>query len=107
MKKDLNICLLLDYYGALLTEKQRRCLGFYYNEDLSLSEIAEIIGGTRQAAQELIRRAEGRLNQMEQQLQLVQRHNAQRRLVTAALAALKAGTAAEAANYLSQLENQL
>ena len=68
MKKDLNICLLLDYYGALLTEKQRRCLGFYYNEDLSLSEIAEIIGGTRQAAQELIRRAEGRLNQMEQQL---------------------------------------
>ena len=80
MKKDLNICLLLDYYGALLTEKQRRCLGFYYNEDLSLSEIAEIIGGTRQAAQELIRRAEGRLNQMEQQLQLVQRHNAQRRL---------------------------
>ena len=73
----------------------------------TLSEIAEIIGGTRQAAQELIRRAEGRLNQMEQQLQLVQCHNAQRRLVTAALAALKAGNTAEAANYLSQLENQL
>lgn len=107
MEKDLSICLLLDYYGALLTEKQRRCLGYYYNDDLSLSEIAEIIGGTRQAAQELIRRAEGRLNHMEQQLQLVQRHKAQRLLVAGAIDAINAGQANEAVRYLTKLKNQL
>ena len=70
MKKDLNICLLLDYYGALLTEKQRRCLGFYYNDDLSLSEIAENEGITRQGVRDSIKRAEVQLFDMESKLGL-------------------------------------
>lgn len=41
MAKDLGITILLDFYGDMLTEKQRDFLGYYYNDDLSLSEIAE------------------------------------------------------------------
>ena len=41
MAKDLQISLLLDFYGEMLTEKQREMIEFYYNEDLSLAEIAD------------------------------------------------------------------
>ena len=48
MAKDLHISLLFDFYGSMLTEKQRRIVEYYYNDDLSLSEIAENEGITRQ-----------------------------------------------------------
>ena len=48
MAKDLEISFLLDFYGDMLTEKQREVIEFYYNEDLSLSEIADNEGITRQ-----------------------------------------------------------
>ena len=44
MEKDLLFCTLLDYYGAALTERQRELLTFYYDDDLSLFEIAENTG---------------------------------------------------------------
>lgn len=46
--KDLGFSILLDYYGMVLTEKQRNILTEYYNDDLSLAEIAENYGITRQ-----------------------------------------------------------
>ena len=46
MAKNLEIAVLLDLYGDMLTEKQRDFLGYYYNDDLSLSEIAENEGIT-------------------------------------------------------------
>ena len=46
MAKDLEISFLLDFYGDMLTEKQREVIEFYYNEDLSLSEIADNEGIT-------------------------------------------------------------
>ena len=49
MKQDAYaMTLLFDYYGELLTEKQKTCFDLYYNQDLSLSEIAEEAGITRQ-----------------------------------------------------------
>jgi len=48
MAKNLQIAVLLDYYGELLTEKQRDFISLYYDEDLSLAEIAENEGITRQ-----------------------------------------------------------
>ena len=49
MKPDaFAMTLLFDYYGELLTEKQKTCFDLYYNQDLSLSEIAEEAGVTRQ-----------------------------------------------------------
>lgn len=56
---------LLDYYGSLLTEKQKTYFDLYYNQDLSLSEIAEQEGISRQGVHDTISRAEALLRDME------------------------------------------
>ncbi len=73
MSKDLNYTMLLDVYGALLTEKQRDTLDFYYNEDLSLGEISEELGITRQGVMNCIKKCEQRLTELEEALGLVSR----------------------------------
>ena len=71
MKQDaLAMSLLYDYYGDLLTEKQRACFDLYYNQDLSLSEIAEETGVTRQGVRDAIRRGSDELLLLEQRLAL-------------------------------------
>lgn len=70
MLKDLKYSRLLDFYAPMLTEKQREVLVFYYNDDLSLSEISEIIGISRQGVMDIIRRAEGQLNNFDEKLNL-------------------------------------
>ena len=59
---------LLDFYGELLTQKQHDFLVYYYDEDLSLSEIAENEGITRQGVRDAIKRAESQLFDMESKL---------------------------------------
>ncbi len=61
MGKNLYISALLDVYGRFLSEKQRSLAEHYYNEDLSLSEIAENEGITRQGVSDNIRRAENKM----------------------------------------------
>ena len=73
MAKDLHFTMLLDVYGALLTEKQRETLDFYYNEDLSLGEISEETGITRQGVMICIKKCEQRLLELENELGLVER----------------------------------
>ena len=73
MGKDLSISVLLDIYGDMLTEKQREVIGFYYNEDLSLSEIGEFEGITRQGVRDSIKRGEAVLLEMEERLGLAKR----------------------------------
>lgn len=63
--------MLLDFYGELLTEKQRECYDLHYNEDLSLSEIAEQCGVSRQGVWDNIRRAEAALQEMEEKTGLI------------------------------------
>ena len=70
--------MLLDFYGQLLTEKQRECFDLHFNEDLSLSEIAEQSGISRQGVWDNIRRADAALRDTEARLGLVQRFAAQR-----------------------------
>ena len=65
MPKDLFVSSLLDVYGYYLNEKQRLVLEYYYNDDLSLSEIAENEGITRQGVADLIKRSEAQLRQLE------------------------------------------
>lgn len=67
MAKDLSISTLLDFYGPFLSEKQRNLLYHYYNEDLSLSEIAENESITRQGVRDLIKRGELQLKKYEQE----------------------------------------
>ena len=61
----LQMSLLFDYYGELLSEKQRTCFDLYYNQDLSLSEIAAELGVTRQGVHDSISRAEAALREFE------------------------------------------
>lgn len=68
MAKNFDIIMLLDIYGDMLTEKQRSFLDYYYNDDLSLSEIAENEGITRQGVHDAIKRAEAQLSEMEEKL---------------------------------------
>lgn len=71
MAKDLENTILFDVYGSLLTEKQRETLEFYYNDDLSLGEISEETGITRQGVMNCIKTSEARLTELEEQMGLV------------------------------------
>ncbi|MDE7293531.1 MAG: DNA-binding protein [Oscillospiraceae bacterium] len=73
MEKNLHIALLLDYYGGLLTPKQRDLVDLYYNEDLSLGEIAEQENITRQAVRDSIKRGEQALTEFENTLRFAER----------------------------------
>ena len=63
--KNLEISYLLDFYGDVLTEKQRDVMEQYYNDDLSLSEIGENFGITRQGARDAIKHGETTLKELE------------------------------------------
>ena len=71
--KNLEISFLLDFYGDMLTEKQRDVVELYYNEDLSLAEIAAHSGITRQGVRDSIKRGEAVLLEMEERLGLAKR----------------------------------
>ncbi len=73
MAKDMRVSYLLDFYGDLLTDKQRDSLDYYYNEDLSLGEIGENLGISRQGVRDNIKRAEAVLFEMEEKLGLAAR----------------------------------
>lgn len=73
MAKDLKISYLLDFYGDMLTETQREMVEAYYDQDLSLSEIAEDRDITRQGVRDAVKRAEQQLLDMEEKLGLARR----------------------------------
>ncbi|MBR2029140.1 MAG: YlxM family DNA-binding protein [Oscillospiraceae bacterium] len=68
MSKNLEMSYLLDFYGNVLTEKQRDMMQQYYNMDLSLSEIADNFGITRQGVRDSIKRGESVLLELEEQV---------------------------------------
>lgn len=70
MSKDLNVAVLLDFYGGILTDKQRDVIDLYYNQDLSLSEIAEHESISRQGVRDSIKRGEVMLYQYEDKLRI-------------------------------------
>lgn len=78
MEKLLRMGILFDLYGALLTEKQRRCLEMHFLDDLSLSEIADEYGVSRQAVYDIVRRSELVLNDYEAKLGLAARFKRER-----------------------------
>lgn len=83
MEKNLRVALLLDYYGELLGDKQRRLVDAYYNGDLSLSEISENEGITRQGVRDGIKRAETFLIDCEEKLGLIERSEDNAKLIEA------------------------
>ena len=75
MEKNVEVSTLLDFYSDLLTENQRQALNLYYNEDFSLSEIAENQGITRQGVRDTVQKAQTQLFELEKKLHLAQRFN--------------------------------
>ena len=75
----LEMALLFDYYGGMLTDKQRDCFDMRYNQDLSLGEIAETLGVSRQAVNDNLSRTEALLRRMEENIGCVKRDMITRR----------------------------
>lgn len=73
MDKSIEISLLFDFYGQLLSEKQHQAVSLYYNDDLSLSEVSEVMGITRQGVRDLVKRSEAELYEYEEKLGLYKR----------------------------------
>ena len=73
MENNVKISILLEIYGNLLTDKQRALLENYYNQDLSLSEIAENEQITRQAVRDNLKKGENKLFEYEEKLSLMRK----------------------------------
>lgn len=73
-----RMALLYDFYGDVLTDRQKEFYDLYYNEDLSLAEIAENYGITRQGVRDVIVRAETILTNLEDKTSLIRRFHAMR-----------------------------
>ncbi len=85
-EKNLEIGLLLDVYGDVLPERRRDIMDLYYNDDLSLAEIADEVGVTRQAVRECIKKTEAELFFYEEHLGLRRRFTEATARVETALA---------------------
>lgn len=72
--KTFEMCMLFDFYGDILTDKQKELFDLYYNDDLSLAEISEHMGITRQGVRDGIMRAEHTLRATEEKLGLVSKY---------------------------------
>ncbi len=68
-----EMALMFDTYGGMLTDKQRECFDMRYNQDLSLGEIAEMMGVSRQAVNDNLKKTEALLRRMEENIGSVKR----------------------------------
>ncbi len=88
-QKDMKYSLLLDFYGDILSERKREIIELYYNEDLSLAEVSEITGISRQGVRDSVKKAENELSELEEKLGLAKRFEDIGEQLNVALDALK------------------
>lgn len=81
LEKTNHVNMLIDMYGDLLTDKQQEYLAMYYEEDLSLAEIAEVLNVSRNAVYDQLRRALKILEQYEANLGLLKKHQERLKLI--------------------------
>lgn len=74
VSRNIRMGWLLDFYGNLLTPRQRQALSLHYNEDLSLAEIAEQQGISRQGVHDALQRGEATLDRYEERLGMLKRY---------------------------------
>ncbi len=82
MEKNVEISILCQIYGKALTKKQYEFLDDYYNNDLSLSEIAENNDITRQAVRDIIKKGENKLYELEENISLMKKTLAQEKIIS-------------------------
>ncbi len=81
MERRVELSLLMDFYGPLLTEHRRQVMDMYLNEDLGLQEIADALGISRQGVHEAVKTASAQLTKYEEALGIVRRYMGIRREV--------------------------
>ena len=111
MEEKVKISMLCQFYGKLLTQKQCEFINDYYNNDLSLSEIAENNNITRQAVRDIIKKGEKKLFEYEEKLQFMKRALNQEKKIEKALAELtkiqKDYSDKQIANVLETIKKEL
>lgn len=111
MEKKVEISILCDLYGKLLTQKQYELLNDYYNNDLSLSEIAENNNITRQAVRDIIKKGEKKLFEYEEKLSFMKRTINQEKKIEKVLSELtkiqKNYSDKQVANILEMIKKEL
>ena len=105
--QSVELGTLLACYGGLLTPKQRDALRLHCGEDLSLSEIADEMGVSRQNVHELITRSQAKLRRYEAALHLAAQAQETRAGLQAAISAMDAGRTAESKGILTRLLEQI
>ena len=103
LKKKVDLAFLSAFYGGMLTDHQRRILSLHCEEDLSLGEIAEEVGISRQAAHETLSRASAKLTEMEAALGVAGRFRRMESGLEDALAFLRSRDYARAEKVLTEL----
>ena len=111
MEKKVEISILCQIYGKLLTEKQYSFIDDYYNNDLSLSEIAENNGITRQAVRDNIKKGENKLFEYEEKLRIMNKTLLQEEKIAVILSEItkikQQSSDKEIAQILEHIRNEL
>ena len=111
MEKNVKISILNEFYGKLLTQKQSNFIDDYYNNDLSLSEIAENENITRQAVRDIIKKGEKKLFEYEEKLMFMKRTLNQEKRIEKVLLELtkiqKEYSDKQVANVLENIKKEL
>ena len=106
-EKSIRTGILLDFYGNLLTDKMRETCESYYNEDLSLAEIAADTGISRQGVYDTLHRAEKQLEEYEERLGLLELFEKQQARAKKALEMIEVGDSVSAAKELEELIEEM
>lgn len=107
MEKLVQVARLFDTYGSLLNEKQKDVINCYYNEDLSLNEIAENNNKSKQAISDMIQRSVDKLFEFENELSLIKKKNQLRDDLSLLRELIESSNQSEAIEMIDEMINKI
>ena len=107
MEKKVELSILCQIYGKLLTEKQYEVINDYYNNDFSLSEIAENNNITRQAVRDMIKKGESKLFEFEEKLLIMKKMQKQEKQIQGIIEELNKITEASSDKKIEKILNNV
>ena len=107
MEKLVQVARLFDTYGPLLNEKQKDVINCYYNEDLSLNEIAENNNKSKQAISDMIQRSVDKLFEFENELSLIKKKNQLREDLSLLRELIESSNQSEAMDMIDEMINKI
>lgn len=107
MEKLVQVARLFDTYGSLLNEKQKDVINCYYNEDLSLNEIAQNNNKSKQAISDMIQRSVDKLFEFENELSLIKKKNQLRDDLSLLRELIESSNQSEAIDMIDEMINKI